>query len=145
MYRHLLIPFDGSPFSAKAVDQGLAFAKDAGARVTILTVIEPFNIFAPDADQIGNLFEEYTRQMEEKAAARLAQVAEKAAAAAVPCDTVKITSGLPYKAIIETAEKAGCDLIAMASHGRRGLEAMLLGSETTKVLTHSTVPVLVFR
>jgi len=76
---------------------------------------------------------------------RLAPIVEAAKAAKVPCETVVVKSFAPYEAIIDTAKKSGCDVIFMASHGRRGLSAVLLGSETQKVLTHSAIPVLVYR
>ncbi|CAH1659932.1 universal stress protein [Chelatococcus asaccharovorans] len=145
MFNHILIPTDGSPLSLIAVDEGLAFARDAGAKVTLLTVVEPFHIFSADPDQIAGTRQDYERQANERAAAYLSKAELKARALGVPCEAVRRESEDPYQAIIDTATAKGCDLIAMASHGRRGVTAVVLGSQTLKVLTHSKIPVLVYR
>jgi nucleotide-binding universal stress UspA family protein len=145
MYSHILIPTDGSPLSTAAVEKGLAFARDAGAKATVMTVIEPFHLFSGEADQLENTRADYERRVRQHAARTLAEAQARAKALRVPCEFVEIESDRPYQSIVATAIQRGCDLIAMASHGRRGVAALVLGSETLKVLTHSTIPVLVYR
>jgi nucleotide-binding universal stress UspA family protein len=145
MYRHILIPTDGSVLATEAVDKGIAFAKDIGAKVTVLTVTGPFHMLSLDPLQINDTFAEYQRHASCHARRILAVAAQKARALEVLCDTVEIEGTNPHEVIIATAAKEGTDLIVMASHGRRGLSAILLGSETLKVLTHSKTPVLVYR
>ncbi|MDI7862288.1 universal stress protein [Rhizobiaceae bacterium n13] len=145
MFRNILVPTDGSPLSAMAVDKALAFAKETGAKVTLLMDIEPYHILSADAEQLASTREEYEQQAKAFAAQHLARVKDKAATMGVACESEHFVSGEPYRSIIDTATKKGCDLIAMASHGRRGISALVLGSVTTKVLTHSTIPVLVYR
>ncbi|KAF1694975.1 universal stress protein [Pseudoxanthomonas koreensis] len=145
MYKHLLVPTDGSPLSDYAVDQALALAKALGARVTLFTAIEPFRVFALTPEQVVETRDAYDRHAKVAADRCLAQAAEKAAAAGIAHATVATGSDNPHEAIIATAREKGCDLIAMASHGRRGVNALVLGSVTAKVLTHSELPVLVYR
>jgi nucleotide-binding universal stress UspA family protein len=145
MYKHILIPTDGSPLSFDAVERSLAFAKDAGAKVTVLMATEPFHIFSMVPDQIAAMRGEYEREVSEHAQRHVAAAGQKAKTLGVPCDAVVVENAHPYEAIIATAVERGCDLIAMASHGRRGVSAIVLGSETLKVLTHSKLPVLVYR
>jgi len=145
MYAHLLVPTDGSPLSARAVDEALAFARALKARVTFFAAIEPFHIVAYMPEQIAEARDTYERHARQEADRRLKEAADKAKAAGVDCDTVAASSSDPYQAIIDTANERGCDLIAMASHGRRGVKALVLGSVTAKVLTHSAIPVLVYR
>jgi nucleotide-binding universal stress UspA family protein len=145
MYHHILIPTDGSPLSTVAVEHSMDFARDADAKVTVLTVVSPFHAFSADASQLANTRAEYERRAGTQAAEILTDAQLKARARGVRCDVVQLQSDSPYEAIINTAEKSGCDLIAMASHGRRGVAAIVLGSETLKVLTHSKIPVLVYR
>ena len=149
MYRHILFPTDGSPTSARAAKTAIALASTCGARLTAIHVIPPF---APPAYIEGivpypELYsaEEYKRITGKSAARTLAKVEARAAAAKVACDTAIVTAGSVWKAIIAAARSKRCDVIVMASHGRRGLEAIVLGSETHKVLTHSKIPVLVMR
>jgi nucleotide-binding universal stress UspA family protein len=145
MYTNILMPTDGSPLSTITVEKGMAFARDAGAKVTVLTVTEPFHIFSTEVEQLSDTHAQYERHARQVAADYLADAEHKAKAFGVPCDTVHLESDQPYQAIIDTANERGCDLIAMASHGRRGVSALILGSETLKVLTHSKIPVLVYR
>ncbi|HXE26758.1 MAG TPA: universal stress protein [Roseiarcus sp.] len=145
MFKHILIPTDGSDLSLKAVLYGVKLAKSCGAKVTGLTVAVPYRVVAVDAvliplDEAD--YEERSRSASDKA---LEQVKIAADAAGVTCETVREVHDQPYRAIIDAAQALNCDLIVMASHGRRGISALLLGSETAKVLTHSTVPVLVYR
>jgi nucleotide-binding universal stress UspA family protein len=145
MYDRILIPTDGSELADKAVDQGLALAKTVGAKVTI---VRATNVPAPMVYE-GVVVALPTEEIRAEIAARVAEhfkiLAGKAAALGVPLETVHVESDSPYVAIIDTAKEKGANLIVMASHGRRGLAAVLLGSETQKVLTHSTIPVLVCR
>jgi nucleotide-binding universal stress UspA family protein len=145
MYRHILIPTDGSELSQKAVDYGMALAKSVSAKVTVLTVSTPFHAFAVEPGMITDTPEQYGKRIAALAAKYLNVAKEAALAAGVICETMHVEHDQPYLAIIETAAQKSCDLIVMASHGRRGISAIVLGSEAVKVLTHSTIPVLVFR
>jgi len=145
VFAHILIPTDGSPLSSQAVEKGLAFARDAGAKATVMTVTVPFHLLTADPEQLSDTRPEYERHARQQAAGVLAAAERAAKALGVACDVVDVEHEHPYQAIIDTAAKRGCDLIAMASHGRRGISALVLGSETVKVLTHSTIPVLVYR
>jgi nucleotide-binding universal stress UspA family protein len=129
MYRHILIPTDGSELAERAVTHGLLLAKFVGAKVTVIIVAEAFA--------------KYTEQIKKHNASVLDRVANAAKQAGVPCDTMQAQDVQPYEAIIATATDRGCDLIVMASHGRSGLSAIVLGSVTNKVLTHTKIPVLV--
>jgi len=144
MFKHLLLPTDGSPRSEAAIQKSIAFAKSIDAKVTGLHVIPGLPIFAYPTAMMGDIRQEYEERFKAQAKQYLT-VAEKAASdAGVAFDCVYVTSDHPYAAIIEVAREKGCDLIVMASHGRRGAKAVLLGSETHKVLVHSTLPVLVY-
>jgi nucleotide-binding universal stress UspA family protein len=145
MYRHILIPTDGSDLSQKAIEQGMALAKATNARVTAITVSMPFHIFAVELGIVTDTSEKYQKGMASLAAKYLKVAKDAATAAGVSCETVHIEHDQPYRAIIDAAAREGCDLIVMASHGRRGISAIVLGSETVKVLTHSAIPVLVLR
>lgn len=145
MYRHILIPTDGSELSEKAIEHGVAFAKSINARITALTVSIPFHIFTVTQGMTTETLERYKERMETVAARYLSAVKNTAIAAAVRCDMVHVEHDQPYRAILDTAARRLCDLIVMGSHGRRGVSAIVLGSETVKVLTHSSIPVLVFR
>jgi nucleotide-binding universal stress UspA family protein len=145
LYRNILIPTDGSDLAAKAVEHGIALAKEVGAKVTAVTVTEPFSVFALAPSQLEYTRNEYDKHAKAYADQALATVASAAKLAGVVCDTVHAERGQVYEAIIDTATANGCDLIVMASHGRRGVSAVVLGSETVKVLTHSKIPVLVYR
>jgi nucleotide-binding universal stress UspA family protein len=145
MYKHILLPTDGSELAATAVRHGIALAKSIGAKITVLTTTEPFHAFATDARMIADSAPVYKQEAAAFAAKTLDAVATAAAAARVPCETIHLEQGFPYEGIIKTANDRACDLILMASHGRRGVSAILLGSETMKVLTHSRIPVLVYR
>ena len=141
MYKHLLIATDGSDLSGKAIVHGIALAKALGAKVTALTVTEPFyeSAFEP------RIVDQYKKHVATLATQHLDVASNTASASDVACELVRVEHERPYQAIIDTAKERGCDLIVMASHGRRGISAIVLGSETVKVLTHSTIPVLVCR
>ena len=146
MYRNILIATDGSDLAEKAVSHGLSLAKAVGAKVTALIVEAPFNVFSVPESQIRQMsaaFAEHAEHVKQHAAKVLNRIADVANAAGVPCDTVQLEDDQPYRAIIKTAEDKGCDVIVMASHGRSGISAVLLGSVTNKVLTHTHIPVLV--
>jgi len=145
MHKHILIPTDGSALSLAAVEYGIALAKSVGAKVTVLTVSTPFHTFAVEPVMVTATPEQYAKQVAAVTKKYLDSAREVALAAGVSCKTVHVEHDHPYLAIIETAAKESCDLIVMASHGRRGISAIALGSETNKVLTHSGIPVLVVR
>ncbi|GHD75386.1 universal stress protein [Luteimonas padinae] len=145
MYRQILIPTDGSELSMSAIDQGVAFAKETGASVHFFTVTAPIRVYGVTGEPLAGGYDDYTRAARDEGARRLAAAEARATAAGVPCSSSMVESDHPWEAIINAANDAGCDLIAMASHGRRGLGALVLGSETLKVLTHSSIPVLVYR
>lgn len=147
MFKHILVPTDGSPLSQSAVARAVSFAKEAGARVTFFYAQPDFPM--PIYGE-GALIDPTTPEQFGKAAAeearRILDTAKAAAdAAGVSADTDTVVNEVPYEAVIDAAQRHGCDLIFMASHGRRGIAGLLLGSETQKVLTHSNIPVLVFR
>lgn len=147
MFKHILVPTDGSPLSEGAVGRAVSFAKETGARITFFYAQPDFPM--PIYGE-GALIDPTTPEQFGKAAAEEARRildAAKAAAdvAGVSADTDTVVNEVPYEAVIDAAQRHGCDLIFMASHGRRGIAGLLLGSETQKVLTHSNIPVLVFR
>ncbi|HSE02603.1 MAG TPA: universal stress protein [Methylomirabilota bacterium] len=143
MYRHILIPCDGSPLSEGALRQGIALARTLGAKVIALTVSLPFDNLALDPVLVTSTAAEYEKDCEARAEKTLSLA--RVEAAGVPCETLHLIRDHPYQAIVDTAHTKGCDLICMASHGRKGVAGLVLGSETHKVLTHSKIPVLVCR
>jgi nucleotide-binding universal stress UspA family protein len=147
MFKHILVPTDGSELSRRAAAAAVEEARATGARLTVLHAMPPatplvFGELLPVAYMPPD---EHERLVNKAADIYLADVEAQAKAAGVECDTVKITSDFPAEAIIDAAKKHHCDLIWMASHGRRGMAALLLGSETQKVLTNAGLPVLVYR
>lgn len=145
MYKHILIPTDGSELSDKAVRAGIDLAQQVKARVTVFTASPPYHYY-PSETAVGlESPAVYTASAEERAAARLKPGLEYAHAVGVAASTEHVFAEHPYEAIIAVAAKEGCDLVCMASHGRKGLAGLVIGSETNKVLTHSRVPVLVCR
>jgi nucleotide-binding universal stress UspA family protein len=147
MYTHLLVPTDGSKLSDKAVAHAIALAKSLRARITVFYASPdyPMPIYAE-----GVIFEpvskrEYAKQAAEGAKKVLDRATAKAKTAGVECATAHVIAAAPWEAILAAARKSKCDAIVMASHGRRGIGALLLGSETTKVLTHGKLPVIVVR
>jgi nucleotide-binding universal stress UspA family protein len=145
MYKHILIPTDGSSLSEQAAQQGVAFAKSINAKVSAVTVSPTFHTFAVDPVMVTNTPREYAKECEARAEKYLGTIQILAKATGVAYEGVHVVHDAPYEAIIETAKKRGCDLIFMASHGRKGVSALVLGSETLKVLTHSRIPTLVCR
>ena len=145
MYKNILIPTDGSTLAGKAVHHGIALAKEIGAKVFVLTVSRPFHTFTIDTQMIEDTPAQYKTRVRQHAADTLSAVTDAAKAAGVACESVHVVHEHPYQAIIDTAGSKGCDLIVMASHGRHGVAALIIGSETVKVLTHTNIPVLVYR
>ena len=145
MFKHILIPTDGSDLSRKALLYGVELARESNAKVTALTIREPYTVTAVDTFTLVGSQEEFEMTSQEIADRALEQAKMAGEAAGVAIDPVQEVHDQPYRAIIDCALANGCDLIVMASHGRRGVSALLLGSETNKVLTHSTIPVLVYR
>jgi nucleotide-binding universal stress UspA family protein len=145
MFKHILIPTDGSELSRTAITNGIAFAKSIGARITVVTSYPPFHVIAADPVMLTDTKERYVKDVEASAGRRLQEADDAARASGVRSDTVRVVSDSPYRAIIDTAQSRECDLILMASHGRKGPAAVLLGSETQKVLSHCNIPVLVWR
>jgi nucleotide-binding universal stress UspA family protein len=146
MFKNILIPTDGSELSQRAVRTAVELAKLHRARITGIHVIPDYHLLIAYEGAFDPVTEE---RIEEEAKTRaegyLAFVRKSAEDAGVPCDTACETSDHPYDAILKTADLRGCDLIVMTSHGRKGLAAVLLGSETRKVLTHAKIAVLIVR
>ena len=145
MFKHILFPTDGSELSEKAIRTTVALAKSMSASVTGLTVSEPFHVLATDPVMVTDTEDVYRARCEKRAKQYLDAIKKAAESAGVVFAGLHLFSDQPYTAIISTASAQGCDLICMASHGRRGISALVLGSETVKVLTHSKIPVLVWR
>ena len=144
MYKRILVPTDGSDITAKAVDTAIALAKLSGASLATLCVKEPFPYSAISEMQPVPPQEFYDAQ-ERIAADRVQAVMAAASAAGVDCNGSTVEALHPWEAILDLAKQQACDLIVMASHGRRGMAALLIGSETSRVLTHSPLPVLVVK
>ena len=140
MYRHILIPTDGSELAEHGVAHGLALAKSLAAKVSVIFVVEPFS------ELTGRFLEAvatYAQLRREQAASALNRVANAAKEAGVSCETIQVENEQPHQGIIAAADEKGCDLIVMSSHGRSGLSKLLVGSVTNKVLAHAKTPVLV--
>jgi nucleotide-binding universal stress UspA family protein len=144
MFKRILIPTDGSEVTVKAVSMSIAIAQSVGAQLYVISVKEPFPYNALSEMQPAPP-QEYFEAQETLARARVAHVAELSQAAGVSCHTHTVEALSPWEAIVEYAEKMECDLLVMGSHGRGGVSALLLGSQTQKVLAHSKLPVLVVR
>ena len=144
MYKRILVPTDGSERSVKAVEGAARFARPLGATLVVMSVVEPYSS-TNLAEYRPESIEQYDERVTAEAEERLEAARKIAVAAGVEVKTVMVKSFSPAEAIIEQAEKNGCDIIFMASHGRKGIAAVLLGSETQKVLTHSQFPVMVYR
>lgn len=147
MFKHILVPTDGSQLSLETVKRAISFARENSARITFFYAKPEYPVaFYGEGALIDPTTPEKFAKMAEQQASDILGACEKLAAAENVKSTVASkTSDIPYEAIIGAAEASGCDLIFMASHGRRGIGGLLLGSETQKVLTHSKVPVLVYR
>ena len=145
MFKQILLPTDGSELSERAVLAGISFAKEIGAQVVGVTVLPEFHTLTLKPEMVEDTKEQYDTDMAQLGERYLAFISDAARSAGVPCATVKLTSDDPYEAILAAAKERKCDLIIMASHGRKGIKGVLLGSETQKVLVHSDIPVLVYR
>jgi nucleotide-binding universal stress UspA family protein len=146
MYTHILISTDGSEVARKGVDHGVSLAKSIGAKVTIVMATERWPVYAgPDWIPGPTEMAEYEARQKEAAATVLADVKAAADRLGVDAETVHVPEAQPAEAIIATAKERHCNLIVMASHGRRGFRRLLLGSQTSEVLVGSPVPVLVVR
>jgi len=145
MFKKILVPTDGSPLAGKAVEAAIGFARESGAGLVAISVAQPYPFF-PLARQAAS---EPVSALEtgtlNAAKDHVKSVKEAAQAAGVHCETVVVQSGSPYREIVDAAAAEKCDVIFMASHGHGGLSRLFVGSETQKVLVHSTLPVLVFR
>jgi nucleotide-binding universal stress UspA family protein len=147
MFKHILVPTDGSPHSGGAVSRAVNFAREAGSRVTFFFAKPdyPLAFYGEGALIDPTTPDQFARLADEQAQSILSGCEKLATQAGVQCDSTSQVCDHPYEGIISAAERVGADLIFMASHGRRGISAILLGSETQKVLTHSKIPVLVYR
>jgi nucleotide-binding universal stress UspA family protein len=145
MFKHILLPTDGSAVSAAGVEKGIELAAALGAKVTALVVVEQFHVLTLNPKQLESSRQDYEATATRHANEALEAARAKAEAAGVPLETQMLRGDHPHEVIVATAKAEGCDLIAMASHGRRGVSAMVLGSQTARVVTHATVPVLVLR
>jgi nucleotide-binding universal stress UspA family protein len=147
MFKHILIPTDGSPIANKAVKAGVRFAREIGAKVTAYQAIGALLTHIDDEGYVidPKMYEDFERRAREVAQKRLDAIGKLARGAGVAFDSVVTTVDAPYRGIIEAANKRKCDVIFMASHGRRGMSGLFMGSVTQKVLTHCKIPVLVYR
>lgn len=147
MFKHILVPTDGSKLSQDTVRSAVSFARDAGARITAFYAKPeyPVTYYGEGALIDPTTPEQFSELAEQQAQQNLGFVEKLCQESGVHCSKLTLTSDVPYEAIIEAATQSECDLIFMASHGRRGLSSLLLGSETNKVLAHSKIPVLVYR
>ena len=139
MYKHILISTDGSELAQKGVEHGLALAKASGSKVSVVTITQPYPL------QSAATVDSWATAQTNHAEAALGPVAAAARAHGVEIHAHQITNDSPAEAIVDAAKSYGCDLIVMASHGRRGVSRLLLGSQTAEVVSHSPVPVLVVR
>jgi nucleotide-binding universal stress UspA family protein len=147
MFKHILVPTDGSQLSQETVKQAVVFAKEIGARITVFYAKPeyPVTYYGEGALIDPTTPEKFAELADEQAQEILGFVTTLCQEGGVECTKLTLTNDVPYEAIIQAATDSNCDLIFMSSHGRRGISALLLGSETNKVLTHSKIPVLVYR
>ena len=146
MFKHILMPTDGSEHSERAIERGVELAKLCGSKVTGIHVMPDYRLMiAYEGAFDPATYERIEEEAGERAANFLAFVQKTADAAGVPCETVVATNDHPYDAIVNTANERGCDLIVMTARYRRGLVSLIMGSETTRVLHRASIPVLMFR
>ncbi|GAA4012349.1 universal stress protein [Actimicrobium antarcticum] len=145
MFKTILVPTDGSALSDKAITAAIEFARLTGGKIIGLSVAEPYPYSPLSEGAMTNDSAEYEEKMRQMARAHVLKIADAASAAGLQYSTYVTESFSPYEEIIDVAAKQGCDVIFMASHGRKGLNKLFVGSETQKVLGHTTIPVLVFR
>jgi nucleotide-binding universal stress UspA family protein len=144
MFKHILVPTDGSDLSKKAIDGAIDLARTVGARVTAYACLPQYP-YSPYSDVVIEPPGDFQTRSEREARTHLQEVEDAARSAGVSCESRTSVHPSPYLGIIEAAETGGCDVIFMASHGRRGLGSLLIGSETQRVLTHTKIPVIVYR
>ena len=144
MFKHILIPTDGSDLSHKAIAGGIELARSLGARVTAYACLPQYP-YSPFSDFATEPPKEYMQRCEREAQDHLTEVEQAAARDGVQFSTCRSVHPSPYLGIIEAAQNHACDVILMSSHGRRGLGSLLIGSETQRVLTHTDIPVIVYR
>lgn len=147
-FKHILIATDGSDLANKGVKRGLALAKKLGARITILSVFEPLSEMATNAALKGGIKDpvgRHDKEIDEQLRERYAELENEAAKYGLAVGLEHEIAEVPAEAIVRFAEYKNCDLIVMASHGRRGISKLLLGSQTSEVLVRTTIPVLVVR
>ena len=150
MYKNILVPTDGSKLSGKALKEAIVFAKACGSKLAVLHVMPDARAYISEHYHVPtDLAAPLKKKFQGEAATRSQEIIDEACslgkAAGIACTGFSIVGDEPYEAIIKQAKKSKCDLIMMASHGRKGLQSLLLGSETAKVLVHSKIPVLVVR
>jgi nucleotide-binding universal stress UspA family protein len=145
MYKHLLLPTDGSPLSEVAIRNTMQFAKSINAKVTGFYVSPLYHALSFQMEMMAESEDDFAKHSRSQAEKLLADIEDAANIAGVSCDTTYAIGDHPYEEIIKAANANGCDLITMASHGRKGMRGLLLGSEAQKVLTHSKIPVLIYR
>jgi nucleotide-binding universal stress UspA family protein len=148
MYSHILVPIDGSELSVSAADKAIALAKLCGAKVSVLMVTPTYRQIHSEGyivPVVNTVRERWEQQQTERAKAILDKVCAAAGKSGVKCETLHVFGDAPYESIIEAANKQGCDIIAMGSHGHGGVKQFLVGSETTRVLSHTKLPVVVYR
>ena len=145
MFKHILLPTDGSALSEMAIKKGVEFAKEINAKVSGLTVTKPFHVFTTDVTELEDTKDTYAEDAKAIGDKRLSVIEQAAKQARVSYEGVHKIGEHPWEEVIKTATERGCDVIFMASHGRRGVAALVIGSETNKVLTHTKIPVLVYR
>ena len=149
MYKNIMLPVDGSELSQKAVDECVTLVGSSGAKVTAIHVISHFHLnFQPWATLRAaheNIEKHHEEEARKVANEKIGSLVQRVRAKGIDCEGVVVAGDHPYEEIIDEAQRRKCDLIVMASHGHKGLDAVLLGSETVKVLTHSKIPVLVVR
>jgi nucleotide-binding universal stress UspA family protein len=145
MYAHILIATDGSELAGRAVEQGLTLAKALGSKVTAVTVTEPWTAAVSGEWAVAFPVEDYEKAAAANAEKVLSGVQATAKQLGVPCQLAHVKDQFAAEGIVEEAKRLGCDLIVMASHGRRGIARFVLGSQATRVLAHSSIPLLIIR
>jgi nucleotide-binding universal stress UspA family protein len=145
MFKLILLPIDGSAMSEMASQKCITLAKEVDAQVIGIYVIPEFHVFSYAPGIVTDTSEQYQKDSQTYAKQVLAKIQDAANQVGVACTTLSMVNDHPYEAIVKVAKDKGCDLICMASHGRKGVKGLLLGSETQKVLTHTDIPVLVYR
>lgn len=145
MYKHLLLATDGSELAQHAVEHGLTLARTVGAKATIITITMPWSAIAYGEMAVAVPPDDYDANMKEQAGRTLAAAGKLAKDKGVASESMHVSDINPYQAILAAARDKSCDLIVVGSHGRSGISRLLLGSETVKILTHTKIPVLVWR